>query len=131
MNHKLIRIFLKNSEVCNDADFKMLTLMYCIYFYFILERIEERARRRRRKDREERRRDLEIQRAEDAKWGRTKSQPIVRLDSKVHFPGFSPSSNEPDFPKVAVDDSYEISPSSLEYNGQCNSGPSFAQVSSL
>ncbi len=102
----------------------------------IIDRIDERARRRRRKDREERRRELEIQRAEEAKWGRTKSQPIVRLDSQVHFPGFSPNSLEqPELPKM--DDhtsrSYEAaSSSSIEYIGQQltsnGSGPSFAQV---
>lgn len=97
---------------------------------FISERVEERARRRRRKDREERRREMEIQRVEDAKWGRTKSQPIVRLDSQVHFPGFSPNSLEPDFPKSVVDDvSNEASPSSFEYGGHHSGGPSFAQVS--
>ena len=95
-----------------------------------LERIEERARRRRRKDREERRRELEIQRAEDARWGRTKSQPIVRLDSQIHFPGFSPSSLEPDLPKIADDVSYEAPSSSVEYSGQQSGGPSFAQVNS-
>lgn len=93
-----------------------------------LERIDERARRRRRKDREERRRDLEIQRAEDAKWGRTKSQPIVRLDSQVHFPGFSPSSLEQDMPKMSEDVFQAESPSSLEYAEQQSGGPSFAQV---
>lgn len=89
-----------------------------------IERVEERARRRRRKDREERRRELEIQRAEDAKWGRTKDQPIVRIDSQVHFPGFSHSPQ--DVPEV--DTIIDVSPSSIESAAQHGAGPSFAQV---
>ncbi|XP_045023573.1 RING finger protein 10-like [Daphnia magna] len=88
------------------------------------ERVEERARRRRRKDREERRRELEIQRAEDAKWGRTKNQPIVRIDSQVHFPGFSHSPQ--DVPEV--DTIIDVSPSSIESAAQHGAGPSFAQM---
>jgi hypothetical protein len=92
------------------------------------ERVDERARRRRRKDREERRRELEIQRAEDAKWGRTKNQPIVRLDSQVHFPGFiSPNSLE--LPNIGEDDTFvDISPASIERGAQQSAGMSFAQV---
>lgn len=92
------------------------------------ERVDERARRRRRKDREERRRELEIQRAEDAKWGRTKNQPIVRLDSQVHFPGFiSPNSLE--LPNIGEEDTFvDISPASIERGAQQSAGMSFAQV---
>ncbi|XP_046463369.1 RING finger protein 10-like [Daphnia pulex] len=92
------------------------------------ERVDERARRRRRKDREERRRELEIQRAEDAKWGRTKNQPIVRLDSQVHFPGFiSPNSLE--LPNIGEEDTFvDISPASIERGAQQSAGMSFAQM---
>ncbi|KAI9550684.1 hypothetical protein GHT06_006508 [Daphnia sinensis] len=90
------------------------------------ERVEDRARRRRRKDRDERRRDLEIQRAEDAKWGRTKNQPIVRIDSQVHFPGFSPSPQDVIVPEA--DTFVDVSPSSIESGAQHGAGPSFAQM---
>jgi len=99
-----------------------------LFTVLFTERVDERARRRRRKDREERRRELEIQRAEDAKWGRTKNQPIVRLDSQVHFPGFiSPSFL--DLPNIGEEDTFaDVSPASIEREVQHSSGMSFAQV---
>ena len=106
--------------------FRKVDVIWVYLFILITDRVDERARRRRRKDREERRREIEIQRAEDAKWGRTKNQPIVRLDSKVHFPGFSPSPQ--DLPKVEEDAFVDMSPSSIEQGAQHGAGPSFAQV---
>lgn len=88
----------------------------------IVERIEERERRRHRKDRDERRRDLEIQRAEEAKWGRNKLQPVMQLDSQIHFPEFS-SNQEADPP---LPSSTTCEAESLEVSQQ--HGPSFAQV---
>jgi hypothetical protein len=51
----------------------------------------------------------------------------VRLDSQVHFPGFSPSSQ--DLPKIGEDTFEDMSPSSIERGVQQNAGLSFAQVS--
>jgi len=101
------------------------------------ERIDERERRRRRKDREQRRRDTEIQRVEEAKWGRTKSQPIAhQLDSQLHFPGFdsSPtgapihvggySGDNPPLPTLASDPPILAGSPPHDDHG----GPSFAQM---
>lgn len=95
------------------------------WIFSLVDRIEDRERRRRKKDREERRRDLEIQRAEEAKWGRSKAQPLVRLDSQVHFPQFSPTSEH--------DPPLSMSPQSTTTElPECpdQHGPSFAQVGS-
>ena len=74
--------------------------------------------------------DLEIQRAEDAKWGRTQSKPIVRLDSQLHFPQFSPPSVADWDPLVSTETDGDIEYSMQQEMKQeaRNQGPSFAQV---
>ena len=104
---------------CPSCYFYHTVFLYCAK---IVERIEERERRRHRKDRDERRRDLEIQRAEEAKWGRNKHQPVMQLDSQIHFPEFS-SNQEADPP---LPSSTTCEAESLDYSQQ--HGPSFAQV---
>lgn len=104
--------------------------IYGLIKYFLIERIIERQSRRRRKDREERRRDIEIQRAEEVKWGKSVKQPAVRLDSKVHFPGFSSptSDGDPPLPSPREDDP-ELRPSpEIDDTPSGGDGPSFAQV---
>lgn len=96
-----------------------------------LDRIDDRERRRRRKHRDEQRRDLEIQRAEEAKWGRSKRKPIVHLDSPAHFPAFSPTTEweNPPFSFQADEPTSQEIPVHVDDGaGAQDSGPSFAQV---
>lgn len=90
------------------------------------DRVDEREKRRQRRDREEQRRDLEIQRAEEAKWGRSQRQPIMQMDSHVHFPDFSPSSFEAS-PFSAAESEHSI-PVDDELCQTSANGKSFAQM---
>jgi len=95
------------------------------------DRIDDRERRRRRKHRDEQRRDLEIQRAEEAKWGRSKRKPIVHLDSPAHFPAFSPTTEweNPPFSFQADEPTSQEIPVHVDDGaGAQDSGPSFAQM---
>jgi len=95
------------------------------------DKIDDRARRRRRKHRDEQRRDVQIQRAEDAKWGRSKNKPIAYLDSPAHFPAFSPTSEweNPSFAFQADEPPSEEIPIHEEHEVRSQeSGPSFAQM---
>ena len=109
-----------------------LTLL-CKYLTFLtLDRVDDRERRRRRKEIEESRRSRDIQRAEDAKWGRTMNQPIVRLDSQVHFPGFSPTDNDPVLSfedQASFSNQSSYTESEFLESKEENNGLSFAQVS--
>ena len=98
-----------------------------MFFVSAPERVDERERRRRRRHREELRRDLEIQRAEEAKWGRSQSQPIMQIDSHLHFPDFSPSSFDPSPSAVDVVEQSVLVEEEFSWASNEN-GRSFAQV---
>ena len=100
------------------------------------DRIDDRERRRRRKLRDEERRDLQIQRAEDGKWGRSKNKAIVHLNSPTDFPAFSPPAEWQDpsaFSMPGPDGLTLAEGSVLETHGTGanDPGPSFAQVWSI
>jgi len=97
------------------------------------DRIDDRERRRRRKLRDEERRDLQIQRAEDGKWGRSKNKAIVHLNSPTDFPAFSPPAEWQDpsaFSMPGPDGLTLAEGSVLETHGTGanDPGPSFAQM---